>query len=418
MLFLFKEKIRNLIIFLFMANRKDLAKSARVGFAPEKYTKKHIANSSIITMYQNSNHTLFFRECRSHQKLRRYLVEHIEEYFDIICKAENREWLKESVKGDLSKKENYKKALRITSIFNYHLLEILSGEYCDYSATGFDSFAKHKNNDDFIAFIQYFSCVLISHQVNSYVSVGQYENFNANKQLATYQFARVLGIDHMIPPVWVCCFTDGEKKRVGTMMDKAEGMPPSDILPVDRKNFEKSTFLKDITTLEYFDALCYQLDHRLDNYYVTRNEVGKIDHVVAFDNDAARTFFVTPSLPPKTYADANCVLAKDKTVARPYMDKAFAEKLFNLSEKDVKVAVGEYLSCFQLFCLNQRINTLKQAIRNTVKQREDFLVSDWDTVDMQNATGEQWGKTYLELYFNDTLMLDRKKQFEEMKNKR
>ena len=312
-----------------MANRGDLAKAARVDFTPEEYTKKHIANSSIITMYQNGEKALFFRECCLHKRLKPYLFEHIEEYFDVICKAENREWLKNAVLRDLSNKNNYKKAIRITSIFNYHLLEILSGAYCDYSATGFECFAKHKNNDDFISFIKYFSCVLISHQVNSYMSVGQYQNFNANKQLATYHFASLLGIEHMIPSVWVCRFSDGEKERVGTMMDKAEGMPPSDILPEDRKNLEKSTLLKDITTLEYFDALCYQLDHRLDNYYVTRNGAGKIDHVVAFDNDAARTFFVSPNFPTKTYADATCVLAKDKTVARPYMDKAFAERLLD-----------------------------------------------------------------------------------------
>ena len=62
--------------------------------------------------------------------------------------------LKALVLSDISKKVNYKKALRINEIFNNHLIEILSGTYSDYSATGFESFAKYNNNDEFIAFMQ------------------------------------------------------------------------------------------------------------------------------------------------------------------------------------------------------------------------------------------------------------------------
>lgn len=416
MLFRIKENIRNLIICAFMASKNDMRKGARYDFTPEKYKKKYIANSSIITMYQNEEHTLFFRECRRHQRLKQYLCECIEDYFDNIYKQNDKDQLKSSVLCDIEKKENYEKVIHITDIFNSHLIEILSGVYCDYYATGFECFSEHTNNEEFIAFIKYISCAIISQKTNAYLKNGEYENFSANKQLATYHLARLLEIAHMIPAVWTCRFNDGTKERVGTMMDKAEGMPPSDISPKDRENFSKATFLKDITTLEYFDALCYQLDHRLDNYYVTKNEAGSIDHVVAFDNDAARTFFVAPYLPPKTYADATCVLAKDKTINRPYMDKAFADKLLNLSAKDIKGAVGEYLSLTQLYCLNQRIRKLQKAIKKTVNQRADFLVLDWEKIDMQNASDPQWGKTYLDLYLNDTLMIDRKKQFEKMKN--
>lgn len=416
MLFRIKEVIRNLIIYLFMAKRSDIRKNACVDFDPEEYEKENIANSSIITVYKNGERKLFFRECRLHKKLKPYLLEHIEEYFDKVCEAESREWLKEAVLRDLSKRKNYKKAIRITSIFNDRLLEILSGSYCDYSATGFECFSEHKNNQDFIDFIQYFSCVLISQTLNAYLRAGQYENFHANKQLATYHLAKLLKIEHIIPRVWVSCFNDGEKERVGTMMEKAQGQPPSDILPQDRKNFVKNTFLRDITNLEYFDALCYQLDHRLDNYYVTSDETGKIDHVVAFDNDAARTFFVATSFPKRTYADAACILLSDKTVARPYIDRAFAENLLSVSKAELKDCVGEYLSFFQLCCLNKRIEKLQRAIKKTILHREDFLVSDWESVDTQNLADKRWGKTYFDLYLNDTLMLERKKQFEEMKN--
>lgn len=415
MLFRIKEKIRNLIICLFMAKRNDIRKHARVDFSPENYQKKHIANSSIITMYYNEGNTLFFRECRRHQRMKSYLRECIEDYFDNICLCEDKEQLRKAVLFDLANKENYKKAIRITEVFNRHLLEILSGVYCDYSATGFPCFGEHQNNEDFIAFIKYLLCVVLSQRSNAYLLRGSYENFTANKQLATYRLASLLGIASMVPAVWPCRFSDGSRERVGTMMEKAEGAPPSEVLPKERENYDKETFLRDLTNLEYLDALCYQLDHRLDNYYVTKNEMGVFEHVVAFDNDALRTFFVAPNLPKRTYADATCVLANDGTVMRPYMDKEFSDKLLSLSKKDVKNALGEYLSSAQRYCLNQRIKKMQNAVKKTAEQRADFLVSDWNMVDAQAAADLKWGKTYLHLYLNDTLMLDREKQFEDMK---
>ena len=415
MLFRIKEKIRNLIIVLFMAKKNDVRKNARVDFSPENYQKKHIANSSIITMYYNEEQTLFFRECRRHQRIKPYLLACIEDYFDNICSCSDSEVLKEAVLSNLANKENYKKAIHITEVFHRHLLEILSGVYRDYSATGFPCFAERENNEEFIAFIKYVSCVVLSQKSNGYLRSGHYENFTANKQLATYRFACLLGLESMVPAVWESRFSDGERERVGTMMDKAEGAPPSEVLPKDRENYVKETFLRDLTNLEYFDALCYQLDHRLDNYYVTKNEHGSFAHVVAFDNDALRTFFVIPNLPKRTYADATCVLSNDGTVMRPYMDKEFSDKLLSLSKTDVKHTLGEYLSSVQRYCLNQRIKKLQNAVKKTAEQRADFLVSDWNTVDVQSAADLRWGKTYLHLYLNDTLMLDREKQFEDMK---
>lgn len=399
-----------------MAPKNDMLNGARKDFIPEKYTKKHIANSSIITMFQSEEQTLFFRECRRHAPMKQYLYECIEDYFENVCSDTCREEIKSFVLCDFAKKENYKKAIRITEVFNANLMEILSGAYRGYAETGFPSFAELEGNDEFLAFIKFFSCAVISQKTNAYLKSGSFENFSANKQLATYRLACLLGIDRMIPAVCTCSFFDGSKNRVGTMMEKAEGVPPSDILPDARKNFAKGTFIRDITTLEYFDALCYQLDHRLDNYYVTSDENGCIQHVVAFDNDAARTFFVSPALPKSTYANATCVLSKDGTAFRPYIDKNFADKLLSISKNDVKKAVGEYLSFSQLYCLNQRIKKLQDAVRKTAEQRMDFLVSDWQNVDTENAANSKWGKTYFDLYLNDTLMLDREKLFEKMRN--
>ena len=418
MLFRIKEAMRNLIIWVFMAKKNDIQKGVQSNFSPEDYQTKHIANSSIIIMFQNQEHTLFFRECRRHQRMKAYLYECINDYFDTVCTHKDKAHLKAAVLRDLAKKENYKKTIHITDIFNRHLMKILGGVYCNYAATGFPCFAEFQDNEEFLSFIKYLSCAVISHRTNAYLKDSCFENFSANKQLATYGLSRLLGIEHMIPAVWLCRFSDCGKERVGTMMDKAEGIPPSDVLPAQRTNYIAKTFLKDLTNLEYFDALCYQLDHRLDNYYVTQNEHGAFEHVIAFDNDAVRTFFVSTHLPKKTYAEATGVLIGNRTINRPYMDKEFADNLLKLSRKNVKAAVGDCLSFFQLYCLNKRVRRLQKAVRKTAKQNKDFLVSDWETVHPQVMEDPKWGKTYFSLYLHDTLMLDREKEFEELKKAR
>ena len=415
MLFKAKEKIRNLIICLFMAKRNYIEKEARTDFIPEEYKKKHIANSSIITMYKKEGCTLFFRECRKHISLKQYVFMCIEDYFDNICEYENKDLLKENIIAEISRKENYRKLVNITNVFNKHLLEILSGNYCDYASVGLECFSEVENNKVFIDFIKYISCVIISHDTNGYLRRGMYENFSANKQLATYKLSHLFGISDMIPKVWVCSFKEDGRTRVGTMMDKADGTSPAEIYPNERENYDKKTFLKDITNLEYFDAVCYQLDHRLDNYYVTRDENKKIKNVLAFDNDAVRTFFISGSVPKVNYAETTSVLADDGTIKRPYMDKDFADKILSVKVSDVKKCVGNHLSFLQMRGLVKRIKKLQNAVKKTVIQREDFLVSDWESVSPENELLSKWGKTYFSLYVNDTLFFDRQKLFKEMK---
>lgn len=415
MLFRLKEVIRNGIIRLFMASKNDLTKIADSSFSPAGYTQKHIANTTIITMFEKNGDVRFFRECRKHSSLRNYVFTAIHDYFDRVSTFSQTEELKKAVLEDLEDPANYKRLTRIGGVFNRHLMDILCGVYQDYSAVGVPCFGDFSAQDEFIAFLKYISGIIISQKTNAYLKNGAYENFSANKQLATYRLACMLGVEELITPVYVCGFLDGDAYRLGTLMDKAPGYPPSEILPEKRTNLESADFLKDITNLEYLDALCYQLDHRLDNYYVVENDAGRIAHVVTFDNDAARTFFVSGKLPKGTYAGCSCVVSKDGKVARPYMDSAFAEHLRRLDKVFLKRELGELMSGMQLRCLWKRIRALQKAVEKTAAENGEFLVADWAAAAPEKEEDSRYGCTYYKLYLTDTLMLDREKLFEEMK---
>ena len=416
MLFHMKEAIRNAIICLLMASKNNLMKIADSSFSPEGYAQKYITNTTIITVFEKEEDVKFFRECRRHSSLKHYVFSAIDDYFDRVSLFPNAKELKAAVLTDIQLSSNYKRLIHIGSVFNRHLMEILCGIYKDYAVVGMPSFGNFYAQEEFITFIKYISGMVISQKTNNYLPKGMYENYSANKQLATYKFACMLGVGTLIIPVQVCCFFDDNTEKLGTLMEKAPGYPPSDIAPQERTNLEHSSFLKDLSCLEYLDALCYQLDHRLDNYYVVENEKGKIAHVVAFDNDAARTFFVSSKLPKATYAGCGGIMRKDGTILRPYMDREFAEALNNCTKKQIKKELCQWMSPLQLECLWHRIRQLQKAVAKTAARNPDFLVADWSVVNTQKAKDPSFGCTYYSLYLTDTLMLERKKLFEEMKN--
>ena len=415
MLFHLKETIRNGIICLFMASKNDLTEIADSDFSPAQYTKKHIANTTIITVFEKEADVRYFRECRRHSALKQYVLTAIDDYFDTVSAFPQAAQLKKAVLEDLQAPKNYKQLIRIGGVFNRHLMQILCGVYADYASVGLPCFSKFDAQEEFISFIKYISGIVISQKTNAYLRNGAHENYSANKQLATYRLAGILGVEKLITPVQVCSFTDGDTQKVGTMMEKAPGYPPSELEPAARTNLDTASFFRDITNLEYLDALCYQLDHRLDNYYVVEDDTGRIAHVVAFDNDAARTFFVSGKLPKGTYAGCSGVLTKEGGVARPYMDEAFANALLSCRKADVFAHVGTLMSGWQRNCLWKRIKALQKAVKKTAANDSGFLVKDWKNVDLQKMQDARYGCTYYSLYLTDTLMLDRKILFEEMK---
>lgn len=409
MLFELKQFIRNHIIYLFMAPKNDITKFVSSEYQCEE-NADYIINSSIVMRCKVNGEDKYFRECLVRRNFKEYLANALDDYFDNIEKSDKKRQVEEAVRKDISNKANYRKLCRINSVFNRHLMEILSGEYSDYNQAGLPSFKEMDCRKEFISFITYISCILISYKANAYVKKGNYERGSAYKQLATYEIALLLGLSSLITPVRLCKLQIGGKNRIGTLMDKARGKTPAYILPEARKAFSQESFLKELTGLEYLDGLCYQLDHRLDNYNVIENDE-VIVGVEAFDNDANRTFFTSSKFPGITYAGASCILTKDGKINRPYMDSELAKRIISINRETLYKAVGMYLSKCQFRALWARFTKLQSAIEEASKINNEFLVENWNLVDVERELDPKYGKTYFYLYINDTVMLDREKEF-------
>lgn len=375
-----------------------------------------IINSSIIIHFEKDGKEYYFRECLEHQRFREHLFSAIDDYCDNITKYKNPQKLRSIIRKDLLEKKNYKKYIRIHQIFDKHLLFILTGEYDNYESVGLPSFPELGEHKEFIRFIQYSCCIIAVYESNRYLKIGNLENSNANKQLATYKLAQLFGLDNIIPNVQLGELFIGGKKRIGTLMDKADGGNVAYIRPEDRPSINKVTFLKDLTNLEFFDAICYQLDHRLDNYNIVCDNNGEAKTVVAFDNDANRTFFPLPSVPKQTYAGASSVL-KDGFVNRPYIDGMLAHRIDIITKKEFEKEISPYLTIFQLKALWERIVQLKKAIKKTKNKNSSFVVDSdkWGDIDEFKELDKQYGKTYYYLYRFDTMLIDREIEYNKRK---
>lgn len=415
MISFFKVRVylKRIINNLLSSNKRDIREAIRHRDNTVYGDVDFIINSSVIIHFKKDGRELYFRECQKHLPRREHLNVAIEDYCKNITGYHDKKYLLNTISKDLNEKSNYKKYINnIPQLFDTDLMSILSGEYHDYAYVGLPSFTEIDDHKEFLRFLQYSCCILSIYLSNSYVRYGHLENSNANKQMSTYIVSRLLGLDSLIPKVEVCELNIGGKVRIGTLMEKAEGENVAYTLPEDRKKIAKKTFLKDLTNLEYLDALCYQLDHRLDNYNVVYDEEHRATSVVAFDNDASRTFFPFPSMPKQTYAGASCVV-KNGAVNRPYMDKKLSQHIFNISEADLNKELEYYLTKFQRKALWKRISILRKAIEKSRSLNPDFEVGEehWEDVDDSNELNEKYGKTYYNLYLFDTTMIDREVDF-------
>ena len=418
MISLFRVRIflKRVINSIFSANRYDIRGNIMIRDVFIDGEVSYIINSSVIIHYIKNNVEYYFRECYVHHPLKQYLQIAIEDYCRNISKTSDPDRLLSIIENDLKIKDNYKKYKRVPEVFDRHLLKILTGEFMDYGLVGLPSFRDVADHQEFIGFLKYTGAVMATYMANSYVRYGYLENGNSNKQIATYLLSQILGVRHLIPKVEMAEIKIKGKSRIGTIMEKAQGENVAYIQPDERPEIEKSSFLRDLTNLEYLDALCYQLDHRLDNYNIVCNNSGKATTVVAFDNDASRTFFPLPLMPRQTYAGASCVL-KGGYVNRPYIDSEFAKKIECVTKEDLKRVLSPFLTFFQLSALWNRIKLLKEAISKTKESNQSFIVENdkWDAVDEKKELDNKYGKTYYYLYRYDTMLIDRERDYNNRK---
>lgn len=341
-----------------------------------------------------SGRTKYVRIARRHQDIKKYLREAIEDYFDISLNGENPE-AKITALKDLGAPECFSRITAIESTFEKNIQSVRDGSFRDYEMMGFPSLANLDTSIDINGFFKYLHGEIADYRRNERVPFGQLQTFSINLQLATKVLAALTDVSGLIPSVSFSRIIINGVERCASIMDDAGGVPAYSIPIKDRQQLS-SSFVDELSTLEVFDAICYQTDHKLKNYNVLLDENGVLKEVRAFDNDCPTTFLPYGIIPRRVSLNPgySSIVVK-RQFNRPYINRSFARKLSEIAYEDLHSALKEILTEKQIRAIYQRIRIIDDSLRNRVQDDSLFTLDkrlDMDDICQDRGT---YGSTYL-----------------------
>lgn len=199
---------------------------------------------------------------------------------------------------------------------------------------------------------------------------SKYSFFSAVRSVASMIVAEELGLEHLVTKNSFCIleFEDG-KNVFGVLSPAAKGSRMADV-----KIEPNGEMQRELMCLNYLDAVCYQTDHRPNNYNVFTDKDGKTS-VCAFDNDNPNTFFPIPSV-SSSLSGCSPLVDKNGDFARPFFDKNIAEKVFDIDAKRLKTRLKPYLSSIQIAATASRLKKLGKALEMSVENKKTVLLSE------------------------------------------
>ena len=123
------------------------------------------------------------------------------------------------------------------------------------------------------------------------------------------------------------------------------------------------------------DYICYQKDHRPDNYFVKIIN-DSIRGIQAFDNDCPTTFFPIVDASFKAYSYSP--LFNRNGINRPYISRSFLTSLNKLKKDEIENSLRCYLPKYCIFKTVRRIVRLKKIIHKSISANSLVVVDDQD----------------------------------------
>lgn len=121
------------------------------------------------------------------------------------------------------------------------------------------------------------------------------------------------------------------------MVSPANGVDPS------KSYFEgiNPKFQKELLELHILDTICYQLDHRPGNYFVSQSTNKDAFGVSAFDNDCTTGFKAKKTIEENDYMGCSA-LFKDGRISVPFLPQDIVESIKKLDLSGIQLE--QYLS--------------------------------------------------------------------------
>lgn len=361
----------------------------------------HLSTGLIISFEYNEKE-FYFRPCfQSKSDLKNSLLKWINFFvtYNDKIKEQNKKQINEIFSNDFAKHENLDKLNNINENYNNHFFEMCSKTFNDFEIFGLPSFKKQLAGGEEVKLLQLVKWVYNKCKQSQILPKNTFDIGDANKQIATYSFSKLLNLNS-IPKCEMTCINTQDNQLIGLIQEKAgSGISPA-FIKKEKRLSVTSNFVNELTNLEYFDFICYQLDHRLDNYNIVyKNDL--IDGVSVFDNDAPKTFCASLRIPSSTYDGVEPII-KNGILNRNFMSSEFYDSINKIKKSDLR-PLKKYLNKFQYFALKSRLFKFKKIVNKTIKKSRLTISNDCNITSLINTKQ----KNYIYQYVYDESLLNR-----------
>lgn len=356
----------------------------------------------------------YFKECKKKVDLHFEVQRIVNDYFceclhDVL--SENRQLILDT----LSDESNFEKFVNMGFLWDKksNVSKHVRGEV-DSGFLGINNHIFEKSKISSKDFFSYSSREFYTRQYSFNIEEGTFQTTRAMKSLGTYKLAQHLGIEDVIVKTEPVKLLTDYSEKFGILTDEADGVYVSELYTMELEISPK--FQLELTNLQILDSITGEHDHNPSNYRI-KVKGNKLIGVSAFDNEECffgkkeDCYWIAPELTnldlKKTglcYNSISPIVTNDNKVNLPHMSRFLAEKILNTEDNDIDNILGDILAKEQIFSVKNRLKTLKLAIINTIKDNNDFLLSDeqWSYKTISKELSGDYGNTYLN-YFCKTL---------------
>ena len=413
----FFNQLKRKIYFLGYKRMEIPAQGMRVIEIPKEDVSSFALSFNTIKVILIGKQEFFFRECRQHSEFIHFIKKLLEEFYNLAEKGTSRVNFSQKIpirtKFSMAEIKKFRTCMNLCMERKCFLKKIRKMDYYlkkeNFSIWNGNMHLSEKSlqciglpffkKDDelLVYFFAFLNSALISYQFHSFVKLNSYETYFASRQMATFEFAKLIGLGRLIPNAELVAVDVEGERMYGVLNAKADGVRGLDceceITPLLQREF---------SNLRLLDVLCYQNDHFANNYNIVVDGRGEAVSVCAFDNDSNKTFAPLPGL--NFTANRNCApfLTRNGLINLPHLDKKTALKLFNLNRRMIEERMGKYLNRLQLNFLFFRVKKMCSSIKKTMEKKPDFLIdsSEWSKETVKEELFGKFGNTYLVQYLN------------------
>ena len=357
----------------------------------------HIYSSNNIIYINSPKIEGYFRECRRHNRFKSYLEDSLQKFF-VFCPLDNKDSFIKEVSEAFEIKHNKKRFLNMGSMFvDYSPINrfVVSK---DKRLIGLDS-CNEIYDKNIYSLAHYFWSELYSYHLNKRLfHTNKYQTYNASRMLAQEEIANMLGIGYLLSKTSIVKIDfEGKWSCYGLLSSKVDGYNPTGKI----KTSQLSPLIqRDLTSLNVLDVICYELDHKPDNYKLIKDSNGFYNSICSFDNDSPKSLFPSFSASTSSYFGSSPIIDINGRFNRPYLDYNLSQKIIDIKFDEVKKRLSPYLNSIQVMAVWKRMSKVRNAIiRLSNDSNKAFIKKEWNPIMMQEELSGNYGETYLSILF-------------------